>query len=149
MKRFSRLLVAIAIVISGVALMPFIALPATPFGWQRYAAVYQPGAVVDIDIVDFAFKPQVAFVPLGATVRWTNRGNERHTATSTKFTPSVGGATGQNFDSGELRSGESFTTPQVFVTPGVYEYVCTRHSNMVGKLIVGSYAQSHVPLLQR
>jgi hypothetical protein len=42
MKKFYRIVLALAVLISGVALLPAIGLPAEGFSWQRYANVYQP-----------------------------------------------------------------------------------------------------------
>lgn len=45
MKKYSRILIAIAIFLSGVALVPFVDLPQEGFSWQRFANVYQPGTL--------------------------------------------------------------------------------------------------------
>ncbi len=42
----SRVTIALVIFFSGVALMPFIALPAEAFQWQRYAGVYEEPEIV-------------------------------------------------------------------------------------------------------
>lgn len=42
MQRYTRLLTALAILLSGLTLLPFINLPTEAFGWQRYAGAYQP-----------------------------------------------------------------------------------------------------------
>lgn len=41
MNKFYRLVFALAVLISGIALAPAIGLPAAGFSWQRYANVYQ------------------------------------------------------------------------------------------------------------
>ncbi len=60
-------------------------------------------------------------VPVGTTVTWTNLDQITHTVTSTMGL----------FDSGGL-SPFSHT----FTEPGVYNYICTIHSSMKGKVIV-------------
>ena len=42
MNRFQRLVIALAIMLSGLALVPYIALPSEKLVWQRYANAYQP-----------------------------------------------------------------------------------------------------------
>jgi hypothetical protein len=41
MRKFHRIVLALAVLISGVALLPAIGLPVEGFSWQRYANVYQ------------------------------------------------------------------------------------------------------------
>jgi hypothetical protein len=42
MNRLQRLVIALTILLSGLALAPYIALPSEKLVWQRYAAAYQP-----------------------------------------------------------------------------------------------------------
>ncbi len=41
MNQFARMALAIAIFLSGAALIPFVELPRETFQWQRYAGVYE------------------------------------------------------------------------------------------------------------
>ncbi|HNB53486.1 MAG TPA: hypothetical protein PK530_16170 [Anaerolineales bacterium] len=41
MQYITRISVALAILLSGVALLPFVDVPAQTFEWQRYAGVYE------------------------------------------------------------------------------------------------------------
>lgn len=41
MQHITRISVALAILLSGVALLPFVEVPAQTFEWQRYAGVYE------------------------------------------------------------------------------------------------------------
>ena len=52
-----------------------------------------------IVIVNFAFNPGTVTVPVGTTVKWTNEASTTHTITSD----------GGDWDSGELKSGQSFS----------------------------------------
>ncbi|HKZ84723.1 MAG TPA: hypothetical protein VJ793_13795 [Anaerolineae bacterium] len=45
MNRFPRVLLALAVLFSGAALAPHIALPSQPFNWQLYTGAYQPPPV--------------------------------------------------------------------------------------------------------
>lgn len=42
MRHYRRLFVAVAIFMSGAALIPYLSLSSEPFGWQKYADVYEP-----------------------------------------------------------------------------------------------------------
>jgi hypothetical protein len=39
-KRLPRLVIALAVLLSGLALVPYVGLPAAAFNWQRYAGAY-------------------------------------------------------------------------------------------------------------
>jgi plastocyanin len=80
-------------------------------------------SIVDVEIPGFSFSPSVITVPLGTTVRWTNKHNIAHTVTANGV-----------FDSGTLNQNDVFTF--TFTTPGVYDYVCAFHNNMTGKVVV-------------
>ncbi len=77
-----------------------------------------------VTIDDFAFSPATLTVTAGDTVTWTNDDAVTHTATST---------TGA-FDSGDLAPGASFSF--TFTTPGTYDYLCTPHPSMTGRIVV-------------
>jgi amicyanin len=77
-----------------------------------------------IEIADFAFQPGTVTITVGDTVTWTNRDPVVHTATSTA------GA----FDSGELGTGESYQV--TFTEPGTFDYLCTPHPSMTGRIVV-------------
>jgi hypothetical protein len=42
MNRLQRLVLALTILLSGLALVPYVAFPSEKINWQRYAAAYQP-----------------------------------------------------------------------------------------------------------
>jgi len=77
-----------------------------------------------VAIAEFAFAPETLTITAGDTVTWTNEDAVIHTATS------VNGA----FDSGDLDQGESYTL--TFTTPGTYDYLCTPHPMMTGRIVV-------------
>ncbi len=86
------------------------------------------GATHAVTISDFAFSPATLTVTAGDTVTWTNQDQIGHTATST---------TGA-FDSGDLAQGDSFSF--TFTTPGTYDYLCTPHPSMTGRIVVQAAA---------
>jgi plastocyanin len=138
MNRFRRLLVACAILLSGMALIPYIALPSGKFGWRQFAGAYQPEPVVVL-IQDFAFVPDSVVIPVGGTVRWRNEGAVEHTVTSSPSGP---------LDSGQIPAGDRFEF--TFSAPGVYTYICTNHPSMTGEVIVSLQDKSvYLPLISR
>ena len=89
------------------------------FGWRAIAAA--PAAVT---IDDFAFGPATLTVARGTTVTWTNKDDEPHTvATEDK-----------RIKSPALDTDESFAF--TFDQPGTYNYFCSVHPRMQGKVIV-------------
>jgi hypothetical protein len=47
------------------------------------------------------------------------------------------------FDSGDLEEGESYSL--TFTTPGTYDYLCTPHPNMTGRIVVVAAAATAAP----
>jgi quinohemoprotein ethanol dehydrogenase len=94
-------------------------------------------SVNHVDIIDFAFSPGTIIVPPGTTVTWTNTGKQPHTATST-----VSESNPTKFDSGILQPGQSYSF--TFDQAGTYDYFCTIHPFMRGKVIVDPNAPAPV-----
>lgn len=86
---------------------------------QAMGAISQ---VHDVQINGFKFLPAVITIKAGDAVRWTNRDNVPHTATS------------GTFDTGALAKGQSEQI--TFDKPGTYEYGCTFHPSMRAQVIV-------------
>lgn len=83
-----------------------------------------PPAVNAIRIIAFEFSPQAAMIKKGTTVTWTNQDSVSHTVTSDS------GA----FASGQLSNGGTFS--QTFNTAGTFDYHCSNHPSMKGRIIV-------------
>ena len=75
------------------------------------------------------YDPDVAYVPKGNIVEWTNEDSAAHTVTSSVDT-------GETFDSGLLSEGESYQLDTSEMEIGEYEYFCIVHPWMVSKLII-------------
>ena len=86
----------------------------------------QPATTNTVEIKDFAFNPATTTVAKGTTVSWTNDDGTPHTVTTTKAPV--------DFDSRRMNKGDQFS--QTFDTPGNYEYYCSIHPSMKGKIIV-------------
>ena len=74
---------------------------------------------------NISFKPSTITVAVNTTIKWTNKDNMDHTATS--ITAGV-------FDSGTLGNGGTFS--HQFTTTGTFTYLCNFHSGMNGTVIV-------------
>ncbi len=96
--------------------------PATP------ATPAQPGVGVSsnqanaVSIKNFAFNPAELAVKSGDTVTWTNDDSAPHQIKSTAF------------NSDMLSTGQSFSF--TFNQAGSYDYICSIHPSMAGKIIV-------------
>jgi amicyanin len=81
-------------------------------------------AAVAVKIDNFKFGPEDLTVAVGTTVTWTNRDDIPHTVVST---------TGA-FKSKVLDTDETFSF--TFTKAGTYDYFCSVHPKMTGKVIV-------------
>jgi plastocyanin len=77
-----------------------------------------------IEIMKHKFSRPILTVPPGTTVTWLNRDEDVHTVVSTT----------QAFRSAGLETDEAYSFK--FTKPGIYEYFCTLHPLMTGKVIV-------------
>jgi plastocyanin len=75
-------------------------------------------------IKGFAFDPATITVAKGTTVTWMNMDSASHTVV----------ATGNAFSSDTLKNGQSYA--YTFNETGTFEYKCSIHPNMSGKVIV-------------
>src|SRR4051794_36675730 len=79
---------------------------------------------VQVSIDNFTFKPDVVTIAPGGKVVWTNRDDVPHTVK----------ADGGQFTSAALDTDDAFT--HVFAARGEYEYFCSIHPHMVGRVVV-------------
>jgi plastocyanin len=77
-----------------------------------------------VTIENFSFAPAELTVSPGTEVTWVNKDDEAHTVVTS----------GNTFKSKALDTGEKFSF--TFHDPGTYEYFCSIHPNMKGKVIV-------------
>lgn len=75
-----------------------------------------------INIQNFAFSPTTLTIKKGATVTWTNNDSAPHQIKSATF------------NSSEMSKGQSFSF--TFNTVGSFDYFCSIHPSMMGKIIV-------------
>jgi plastocyanin len=84
--------------------------------------------VHDVAVDNFSFAPATASVAPGTTITWTNRDDVPHTVVSTE----------RAFKSPVLDTDEQFS--HRFDAPGTYEYFCSIHPKMTGRIVVGATA---------
>ena len=101
---------------TAVATAPSSAGSAIPEG-----AVVVTGDEAEVEMEDFQFNPQVLVIRPGTTVKFANKDEAQHTATSD---------TGV-FDSGYLSKGEEYF--YTFTEPGTYPYYCIPHGGPGGQ----------------
>jgi plastocyanin len=80
-------------------------------------------ADVKVGIDNFTFSPKVVTVKVGTTVVWTNNDDIPHTV-----------ADPGKFKSKALDTGDSYSF--TFTTPGSYDYFCSLHPHMTGRIVV-------------
>lgn len=81
-----------------------------------------------------SFSPSKITVDKGTTIRWINKDVTLHTVTSGK---STSGNSGIQFDSSYLAADQTFE--HTFEKAGTYDYYCTLHPFMKGKVIVSTH----------
>ena len=82
----------------------------------------KPATAVKID--NFVFSPNSVTVPTGTTIRWTNQDDIPHNVVSDD----------KSFKSKALDTDETFA--YTFTKPGTYNYFCSIHPKMTGKIVV-------------
>ncbi len=87
-------------------------------------AAADPGNSFQVTIDNFSFTPQNLTVKVGATVTWTNKDDVPHTVVNTA----------KKFSSRVLDTDDKFS--YTFSEPGTYEYFCSVHPHMTGKVTV-------------
>ena len=83
-------------------------------------AAEDSGLVITID--NLTFDPALLTVKEGDIVEWINEDNTTHTVT------------GKDFESGDLETNDAFTF--TFQNKGEYDYTCSIHPSMKGKIVV-------------
>src|SRR5271154_5026962 len=91
---------------------------------QPDAAAVPQAKTMEVKIDNFKFGPEALTVPVGTTVTWTNRDDIPHTVVSTD-----GVSKSKVLDTDEKFS---FT----FAKAGTFDYFCSIHPKMVGKVVV-------------
>ena len=91
---------------------------------QRVVATAPAPAGPKIQIAKHKYDRPTLTVPVGTTVTWLNKDEDVHTVVSTTLT----------FRSPGLETDDAYSYK--FTKPGEYQYFCTLHPLMTGKVIV-------------
>ena len=78
----------------------------------------------EVSIDNFSFTPMEMTIPAGSQVTWINKDDVPHTVVSVDH----------KFKSRALDTDEKFSF--TFPDPGTYEYFCSVHPKMTGKIVV-------------
>ena len=84
----------------------------------------QNGGSHEVSIDNFSFAPMEMTIPAGTQVTWVNKDDVPHTVISVDH----------QFKSKALDTDEKFSF--TFEKPGTYEYFCSVHPKMTGKIVV-------------
>ena len=106
----------------GVALLVTAALPELTAGGEAVVTAVASPATIDID--NFAFAAATLTVTAGTTVTWKNEDDSPHRVTEKN----------NGFTSAALDTDDTFS--HTFAAPGEYQYFCSLHPYMVGKVVV-------------
>jgi plastocyanin len=108
--------------LAGVVAAIFLSVPAAVVVGQVKAS---EAAQQEITIENFHFAPATLTVPAGTRVIWVNRDDAPHKVASTdnKFAASPALDTGEQYG---IR----------FKEPGTYDYFCSLHPKMTGRVVV-------------
>ena len=111
---------------------PVTAQPAAPAADQPSAAPPTAGGL-DVAIQNFSFQPPILTVKAGSTVTWTNDDSASHGITPVAGAAAVG-LSDAAATSKLLNQGDSWSL--TFPSAGTFEYRCSVHPSMTGKVIV-------------
>jgi amicyanin len=112
-----------SVFIAAAVLLATLASGKVASGEKATPAAATPAAM-EVKIDNFKFGPEALTVPVGTTVTWTNRDDIPHTVVSTDGV----------FKSKVLDTDEKFSF--TFTKAGTYDYFCSVHPKMTGKVIV-------------
>ena len=129
LKRLNTGTLAFAVFVSAALFnSPVVAFPLTVLQ-SKDSQTREPAPVkatkTAVAIDNFSISPNAVTLSVGATVTWTNHDNVPHVVSS---------ADNQFKKSPLLKTGQSFS--HTFATTGTYNYFCSIHRRMTGKIIV-------------
>jgi plastocyanin len=118
----SRQIIASSLVSIGLASLLVAATPGVLSAGDMAVQAGAQAAAIQID--SFHYTPPSLVVAPGTTVTWTNADDSPHTVREKDG----------KFKSAALDTDDTFS--QTFTAPGEYEYFCSIHPYMTGKIVV-------------
>ena len=127
------LIIAVLIIASAFFAYPVLSAYSSPVGNQTATSGNEVVITLGSSSPTNAkfFEPPTLNVPVGTTVTWKNSDSTLHTVTSGS---AESGTSGTIFDSSYLAAGKTFQ--HTFSGAGTFDYYCTLHPFMKGKIIV-------------
>ena len=113
---------AVSLIALGLGSILYAALPQVPAAGEAVVQAAAKAAAVKID--NFNFTPPTLVIAPGTTVTWTNDDDSPHTVREKDG----------KFKSAALDTDDTFS--QTFAAPGEFEYFCSIHPRMTGKIVV-------------
>jgi plastocyanin len=114
----------IATAILGAAFIVSLVLASSSLRPRSTTAAQEKSSTSVVSIDNFSFVPSPLEIYAGTQATWINKDDVPHTVVSTDH----------KFKSQALDTGEKFSF--TFQDPGTYEYFCSVHPKMTGKIIV-------------
>ena len=111
--------------ILGAAAIPSLILANGALQPRSVAAAQEKPGAITVTIDNFSFAPMQLEIKSGTEVTWINKDDVPHTVVSDDH---------KLFKSRALDTDENFSF--TFKDPGTYEYFCSVHPKMTGKIIV-------------
>ena len=108
---------SVTIALGTLTLLLFVALRSAP-------ATGQSAPATDVKVDNFTFSPETLTVATNSTVTWTNKDDVPHVIASTDGL----------FRSKGLDTDDHYSFK--FTKPGTYNYFCSIHPKMTGKIVV-------------
>ena len=113
-----------------------------------YCSDVNGSVVCEITILPYSqpgsYSPEIAEIPLGASIVFINSGPEIHTATSTDAAPDASPADASSMVNGLFDTGivgiDGISDPITLNDDGIFYYYCAVHPDMMGTIIVGDKA---------
>lgn len=90
---------------------------------------------VEVDARDDFFTPNGIEIDPGTTVTWKNAGNVVHNVMPLSDTADFGGATRFGVQTSAFGPGATYS--YTFPKAGTYNYSCSIHTGMIGRVVVG------------
>ena len=111
----------------------------------EYCSDVTGSVVCEITILHYSqpgsYSPEIAEIPIGASVVFINSGPEIHTATSTNAGPDSTPAEASSMVNGIFDTGivgiDGIAESIAFEDDGIFYYYCAVHPDMMGTIIVG------------
>jgi plastocyanin len=112
--------------LKGTVMVAALAVAACTSDGEDPGDPLEAGPTAAVSMRDNSFSPATARVLVGGVVTWTNNGSVQHNTTRSQ--------TPDTWQSSNLNPNQTFQ--RTFSTAGTFDYSCTLHPGMNGRIIV-------------